>query len=145
MNVLGFHVDDKRYREIALRMSKAFKELGYFLFERNDLEMVSKILKGAKLGETLRIVHLGDVKFELSNVNLDTGYYAVSIDHEDCIKSCETGECIEKCVEEKKESVSQAVLESIGRIEGEREDDLSRVYKKLVNSRGSTDGAGGGI
>ncbi len=125
------------YRELASRMSRAFKEVGFFLFEGDELEGVSKILKGAGLKETLKVVPLGDVKIELASEVLETSYYVVIIDYQDCIRDCEDSECIEKCVEEKKQNVSEAVLEGLEGIKEESKS-LDEVYKKLID-------AGGGI
>ena len=119
-------------------MARAIRSLGFFIFEDNELRAVSKVLKAAKLKETLKILPLGTVRIELANDNLETGYYAVVLDNSECLRSCENSICIERCVKDRKESVAEAILESLGEIREESGNGLDKVFKKLT-------GAGGGI
>ncbi len=116
--------------DIARRMAKAMENLGFFIFESEELDKVKEVLESAKLQESLKVVHLGDVDLEIGNVNLKTSYYMISIDIDKCVERCEgKGKaCLENCVKEKKVGVARALLELKPLKRGT---DLSSLLQKL--------------
>jgi len=118
---------------LAKRMARAFKALGFFIFEADELPDVKEVLEEAKLHETLRVVKLGDVDLRIKNLEFVTSYYMVTLDLESCLNSCKDDECLKACAEEKKEAVARALLE----VKGQKPQDLSSLLKRLrEGSRG---------
>ncbi len=120
--------------EMARRMAKAMESLGFFIFEAEELEKVKEVLEGAKLQESLKVVHLGDVDLELGNVKLKTSYYMISIDIDKCVEKCEgKGKaCLDSCIKEKKAGISKALLELKP---PKKETDLSSLLQKLKSEK----------
>ncbi|NPA85060.1 MAG: hypothetical protein GXO07_03530 [Crenarchaeota archaeon] len=115
-------------KDVAHRMARAFEKYGFFIFEGEELQTVQKVLEAAKLSETLRVARLGEVELDLKNVKLKASYYIVTLDLESCLEKCSDGECLRKCVNERKEAVSRSLRE----LEVPQEvSDLSELLKRL--------------
>ncbi len=117
-----------KVREVALRMARAFEKFGFFIFEAEELEAVQDVLETTKLSETLRVVRLGDVNLKLKNLEFTSSYYMVSLDLEECVKSCKDNECMKRCVEEKKTAIAKSLREIK---EEKKASELSELLKKL--------------
>ena len=120
--------------DMARRMAKAIERLGFFIFEVEELEKVREVLENAKLEESLKIVHLGDVDLELGNTKLSTSYYMISIDVGKCVERCEgKGKaCLDNCIKEKKAGVARALLEAKP---VSKKTDLSSLLQKLKSEK----------
>jgi hypothetical protein len=111
-------------------MARAIGKLGFYVFEEGELQDVSKVLKEAKLDETLKVVHLGRAKVVLPRDRLETSYYAVVLDNDICLNSCKSSDCIEKCVEERKSAVMRAIMEVSPNVH-QKEEGLDKVLEKV--------------
>ncbi len=111
-------------------METALRELGYFIFEEEDLAEVSRILTDAGIRDYVILDKLGESEVRAGKVTYKFSYYIVMVPQEGCKNKCEDDfECFTRCYDQLKERTAEALKE--GKSKRKIEEVLSRIGEKL--------------